>query len=466
MLFFIDGCAYFVDRKLDFFQIHKFSFLVDLFGRKGVSLIDGEMVRHLRTGKLMFLIFDILALNGKTNLGAYGLLDRLSIITKQVVEVFRAACKVCNMKDDSSRLQFSLAGKIFRNKSGIELLADMIKIQETGERLFIDERRCHRNDGLIFTLDGPYLPYSSSHLMKWKYVDRLTIDFRLKILPNDRYSTTVGAGKNKEQEIRNFDMTTDNWEKLKADIQKSRNPNGAIIECAFDAVKGQWCYLNLRPDKDMPNHYNTMENMKRIVVENITMEELVYRVPKDTASDDWEKIHPELFLPRRASSPVSDKSPSSVVDLPATPVDSPLSYLSPSPSRAQLSPPLRQLLQLRQQASPLKPQVHDRQLLRTLSLPPPMTYENIACTDNTYFKFVPPSSSSAPSSPISISISSSSSSSSHDDVIVAALPFDDSQSFSSLINESPPPLLFESQNSPAYQLQTLSPPTSPSAFFS
>ena len=58
--------------------------------------------------------------------------------------------------------------------------------------------------------------------------------------------------------------------------------------------RGQWCYLNLRPDKDMPNHYNTMENMKRIVVENITMEELVYRVPKDTASDDWEKIHPEV----------------------------------------------------------------------------------------------------------------------------------------------------------------------------
>lgn len=87
-------------------------FIVDLFGRKGVTLLDGEMVRHLRTGKLMFLLFDILALNGKANLGAHGLLDRLGIITKQVVETFRSACKACNMKDDSSRLQFSLAGKV------------------------------------------------------------------------------------------------------------------------------------------------------------------------------------------------------------------------------------------------------------------------------------------------------------------------------------------------------------------
>lgn len=42
--------------------------------------------------------------------------------------------------------------QIFRNKTGIELLSDMIKMQDSGERLFIDERRCHRNDGLIFTL--------------------------------------------------------------------------------------------------------------------------------------------------------------------------------------------------------------------------------------------------------------------------------------------------------------------------
>lgn len=89
--------------------------------------------------------------------------------------------------------------------------------------------------------------------MKWKYADRLTIDFRFKILSDgryvfsvvavvglissDRHSFTVGAGRNKETEIRDFDMSAENFEKLLSDIKKTRNHREAIIECAFDAAK-------------------------------------------------------------------------------------------------------------------------------------------------------------------------------------------------------------------------------------
>ena len=84
LLFIVDRGAYLVDRRMDFYQIHKFPYvtaptllhslsrallpsinlflwtidslirlhrlLIDLFGASGVTLLDGEMVRNLRTG--------------------------------------------------------------------------------------------------------------------------------------------------------------------------------------------------------------------------------------------------------------------------------------------------------------------------------------------------------------------------------------------------------------------------------
>lgn len=63
------------------------------------------------SGKLMFLIFDILALNGQTNLGMYNLSERLGIIGKKVVTVFRDAIKEKG-KEYAMKLQFTLSGKV------------------------------------------------------------------------------------------------------------------------------------------------------------------------------------------------------------------------------------------------------------------------------------------------------------------------------------------------------------------
>jgi hypothetical protein len=62
-------------------------------------------------GKLMYLIFDILALNGMTNVGMYNLSERLALVGKKVVTVFREAIKDRG-KDYFSKLQFTLSGKI------------------------------------------------------------------------------------------------------------------------------------------------------------------------------------------------------------------------------------------------------------------------------------------------------------------------------------------------------------------
>ena len=59
----------------------------------------------------MYLIFDILALNGQTNVGMYNLSERLSLIGKKVVTVFRDAVK-SHGKDYFMKLQFTLSGKV------------------------------------------------------------------------------------------------------------------------------------------------------------------------------------------------------------------------------------------------------------------------------------------------------------------------------------------------------------------
>lgn len=59
----------------------------------------------------MYLIFDILALNGQTSIGTYSLSERLGIIGKKVVTVFRDAVKERG-KDYAMKLQFTLSGKV------------------------------------------------------------------------------------------------------------------------------------------------------------------------------------------------------------------------------------------------------------------------------------------------------------------------------------------------------------------
>lgn len=241
----------------------------------------------------MYLIFDILALNGQMSIGTYNLSERLGIIGKKVVTVFRDTVKERG-KDYAGKLQFTLSGKIFRPKHLIKELATMIKHNEKGERLFVDDKRCHRNDGLIFTPTGPYLPYSSSHLMKWKYCDRLTIDFLFKFT-DEGHEALVGQGGDVMVNWPDFDMAPADWDKLTSSLAKTKDPSKAVIECAFNHETQKWMFNTLRPDKDRPNHITTVQHTLFIVNENITLEELVYRVPIKTEADDWEENHPEIF---------------------------------------------------------------------------------------------------------------------------------------------------------------------------
>lgn len=203
----------------------------------------------------------------------------------------------------------------------------MIKAQPNGDHLFVDGKRCHRNDGLIFTpADGPYTAAaSSSRLMKWKYADHLTADFRFKFTSTG-HMAMVGGDNKREEEWAGFDLSQQSdWDRLTADMAASNNPSEAIIECGYAYESRKWTYVLLRTDKSRPNHKTVVAAVLNAISENITLEELVARVPVIPSEDEWEKTHPEIFY-QKPFSTQPEESPGSVVDLPSTPIESPIQY--------------------------------------------------------------------------------------------------------------------------------------------
>ena len=109
------------------------------YGRKGDTLLDGEIVQHRKTMRRMFLLFDIVALND-VYVGQLHLNERLKRISHVVME-FRK--QMSRMSQSAMRvLPFELIGKTFFpcNEAGIEALQKCI------------EKVCHLSDLLICDL--------------------------------------------------------------------------------------------------------------------------------------------------------------------------------------------------------------------------------------------------------------------------------------------------------------------------
>ena len=68
----------------------------------------------------------------------------------------------------------------------------------------------------------------------------------------------------------------------------------------LDVSTGEWFYKCLREDKDRPNHINTVTQTLIELAENMSAEELEYRMLADSAAaDQWDtqiaKMHRSLL---------------------------------------------------------------------------------------------------------------------------------------------------------------------------
>jgi mRNA guanylyltransferase len=138
----------------------------------------------------------------------------------------------------------------------------------------------HLTDGIIFQPNLPYVCGTDVNLLKWKYLDTVTIDVEL-VPPRhnqdaDALCTGVmGAEQTSIDMSRCVLLPSSERYRLEADKHES---GARIAEVGFDPETGEWYYLTMRPDKIAPNHISTVLGTLLELSESLTTEELQYRM--------------------------------------------------------------------------------------------------------------------------------------------------------------------------------------------
>lgn len=275
--------------------------LVDGLACDGPTLIDGEVVRHASTKKLVYMVFDVLHWNGQP-LADKKLLERLPKIS-DLVGFYRARTS----SHPEETLPFSIIGKRFFDKSQLLQLRSLVH-QVGHERYYADEdkKRHHLTDGFIFTPNDPYHPKGTDNLFKWKYIDLLSVDFRVNLRSGDnaRMFTCMGKGE-EEVECRQVELNDEDRkavERIMTRRKKAFPPNlqekdewlkrdKLILEVAYDPQIGLWRFHTERPDKERANHVTVLFDTMEAIAENVTVEELFYRLLRPPEDDDWQIRH-------------------------------------------------------------------------------------------------------------------------------------------------------------------------------
>lgn len=272
------------------------------------TVLDGEVVIHRKLRRPIFIVFDVLSLSGLEPVLHLPFGERLKCLKRAS---FRTPTANKDMfaeslvKDPSIALP--LVRKNFVNRLELDNLLSHV-IEEKGTRTYKNgELHNHLTDGIIFQPNLPYVCGTDTNLLKWKYLDTVTID--VQIMPpgygfsgmNNRDDTLVVAVTGEDGSM--VDMTrfihlpSSELRKLEAD----RAETGAnIAEVGLEPSTGEWYYLTMRPDKIAPNHISTVLGTLLELAESLGTEELRYRLSlpsnmRDTYRKDIRKMQKQLL---------------------------------------------------------------------------------------------------------------------------------------------------------------------------
>jgi hypothetical protein len=280
------------------------------------TVLDGELVFNRLSGAYVFLVFDLLFWGAEACLGArYG--DRLSSIHLRVIPAYEKAVQGGALPAQHLRL----VGKRFYRRMDIGRLFDRV-LEEGGHRVYRDDtcvtaylhylghgaggkrvqperevlsRYYHKTDGIVFQPDAPYVTGTDTAFLKWKWLDTVTVDFSMQLVPYRVSGGAVGGGGgldlSKQVRLEEPDLM-----RLRADMAAYRC---RIAELGFSPETGFWTYKMLRTDKSGPNFFTTVCSTMLELAEGISEEELQYRMMVDhPAKDDWAR---QLAAMRKAA---------------------------------------------------------------------------------------------------------------------------------------------------------------------
>jgi len=322
-----DKRCYLMDRRCVIYQPRMEFFNIPPFNNSGNTLMnqldvmaDGELIEdEIDKKKIVnYLLYDVLWVAGK-NCMAQNYVERLSAIVPHAINLRHNFFDVA----DPSIIRIYVKD-IFSTRDIQFLLEDVIPTLP------------HRNDGIIFTkIDCPYYPGACNEILKWKPVEKNTVDCILmqsneilKVFPLCYELQCVGLENRKEFFDMMFFKTKEEEDTIRQKLKFYKDTKGiqGITECYYDPkywtedsiiynlflqenvfakdksiineitkekitalrktiksydeetiknLKGGWRIDRIRGDKDKPNFIKVAQNVKVSIADNITSELLI-----------------------------------------------------------------------------------------------------------------------------------------------------------------------------------------------
>ncbi|KAL3761988.1 hypothetical protein ACHAW5_006494 [Stephanodiscus triporus] len=277
------------------------------------AVLDGEVVVHRRLRRPVFVVFDVLANSANEPILHLPFEQRLRHLRAAsfmrgggsgAVDVFDPAAV------SDPKVALPLVRKNFVDRVDLDRLLSYVS-EERGTRTYsYGDTHHHLTDGIIFQPNSPYVCGTDVNLLKWKYLDTVTIDVEI-LPPRPGYGRNNHAAADDDvlrvgvmgEEGTTVDMTRylrlPNSERLR--LEADRHETGSkIAEVGFDPTTGEWYYRTMRPDKVAPNHISTVLGTLLELAESLSTEELRYRmsVPsgtRDTYTRDARNMQKQLL---------------------------------------------------------------------------------------------------------------------------------------------------------------------------
>jgi hypothetical protein len=284
------------------------------------TVLDGEVVIHRgganHKARPVFIVFDVMTISPTKPVLQETFEKRLRHLNQAS---FRTASANRDMFDvkylSNSGIPLPLIRKNFVKRTQLEELFSHV-LEDKGLRSYRNgEVHNHLTDGIIFQPNLPYVCGTDVNLLKWKYLDTVTIDVELlPPRPNHRNHGGGGGGGDDDEEVlrvgvlgeeqtmvdmsRYVQLPKSERYRLQADRREAGNAR--ITEVGFDPDTGEWYYKGMRPDKVAPNHISTVLGTLLELSESLTPEELQYRLSipdgqRDTYRKDVRKMLKQLL---------------------------------------------------------------------------------------------------------------------------------------------------------------------------
>ena len=260
------------------------------------TVLDGEIVVHRKLRRPVFIVFDVLTVGQKPILHL-PFSQRLEHLQKHTFATSSNLFSVAHLKDPS--IPCPLLRKNFVPRLELDRLLSNVK-EERDQRVYRSgETHCHLTDGIIFQPDLPYSIGTDRGLLKWKYLDTVTIDvellhpsalkrYRRPQDDDDFYALAVLGDEGSKVDVTKH-VTLPISERLRLEADKAET-GASIAEIGFDPNVGEWYYTTMRPDKIAPNHISTVLGTLLELAESLGTNELRYRMSvKEGARDSYRK---------------------------------------------------------------------------------------------------------------------------------------------------------------------------------